>query len=108
MIIDPDRINEICETYETSMEFVKKCLNTLMTYPCVKESDEEYLYECLEILVSERSTQVFMRSNTPDTILRDNFFGSVEKCVYRIYGDDAIPYLSDKFLTNNDINERSM
>ena len=30
-----------------------------------------------------------------------DYFSTVEKCVYKIYQDDSIPYLSDEFKRNN-------
>ena len=36
---------------------------------------------------------------------KNDYLYNVEKCLYRIYGDDCIPYLSDNFKSKNGIED---
>ncbi len=96
-MIEEETLKDLATEYGIGIETIKEFCDTLLTYPCVLNGDDEYLYECLEILVSERSNL----SLSDNASSKNNLLKSVEKCVYRIYGEDSIPYLSDSFKEEN-------
>ena len=102
-MIEEEKVKELCESYGLGEETIREFCDALLSYPFVRDGDDEYLYECLEILASERSSQSFMEEHTPETNLRSGYLENVERCVYRIYGEEAIPYLSKAFKEVNNI-----
>ncbi len=89
-MFDEEKFKELAETYGIGLSSVQKYSETLLSYPFVISGEDEYFYECLEKIIIERSKD-------QDT----DYFSTVEKCVYKIYQDDSIPYLSDEFKRNN-------
>ena len=96
-MVDEEFIKELSDEYGVGIPAIKKYCETLLSYPIVRSEDDSFFNECLEILVSERSSQAFMRSDQFKTSGKSGYLENVERCLYRIYGDDAIPYLSDSF-----------
>ncbi len=98
-MVDEEVINELSQTYGIGASTIKKYCETLLTYPIVRSEDDSFLHECLEILVSDRANQSFSDDS------KNDYLYTVEKCLYRIYGDDCIPYLSDNFKSKNGIED---
>ena len=85
-MLDEERLKELSSEYDTSIERIKSYCEELFSYPFVRNGDDEYIYECLEAILSYREDEEEKEK-----------LSVVERCVYRIYGDETIPYLSNKF-----------
>lgn len=96
-MFDEEKIKEFADTYGASISSVQKYCETLLSYPFIISGDDEYFFECLEKIIIESSKR--------DVSKAQDYFELVEECVYKIYGDDSVPYLSDSFKEKNDIEE---
>lgn len=95
-MIDEEQLNELSNEYGVPVQTIQKYYETLLSYPFVLSEDDSYLYNCLEVLVSGKSM---------DSGSDSNYLETIEKAIYRIYSDTAIPYLSDKFKEKNEIED---
>ena len=100
-MFDEEKLKEIANDYGTGLQVIKQYYETLMSYPFVIGGEEDYLYECIVALITERS-------KTDETSEHGAYLDSVERSVYRIYGDDAIPYLSKAFKEKNGIEDEEI
>ncbi len=104
-MVEEEKLKEIAEDYGVGIETVKEYCDVLLSYPFVVTEDDSYFYHCLESLISEKTTQDFMAQDAKTAGARTTVLENVERCVYRVYGDVAIPFLSDKFKEENGIEE---
>ena len=94
-MFDQEKIKEYADEYAVGQQTIQKYCETLLSYPFIIGGEDEYFFECLETILIERPKE------------QDNvdYFKTIEKCIYRIYGDDSIPYLSDEFKQNNGLED---
>ena len=87
-------VKELSERYDYAESSVRKILAILKEYPCIVNGEQEKLFECLEEIVADRST---------DRKLKD----SIEEMVFRVYGEESINYLSDNYKDSRGIDPLS-
>ena len=100
-MIEEEKIKELVENYSIGTETVMNFCDILFSYPIVRNEDESLFYECLEAAISAKSSGAFLQDSNRK--IDDNYIA--EKCLYRIYSEDAIPYLSNRFKEENGIED---
>lgn len=111
MEIDKDRLLELESEYEISFSTIMRYYTLLMSIPCVKERDEEQLYLCLETLIQDRVTTEFKQeemNRNGETGVYKSLEYSVSDALYRIYEDEAIPYLCDEYKAERNLSSMSL
>jgi hypothetical protein len=98
-MLDEEQVNELVENYGVGKETVLSFCDILFSYPIVRNEDESLFYECLEAAISAKTSGAFLGDSNKK--IDDNYIA--EKCLYRIYSEDAIPYLSNRFKEENGI-----
>lgn len=106
-------LQEIAEEYEFPISNILEYYETIKDYHCVLTMDEQYLIDCLNLIVQDRVSMSYIISQYDPT--RDGSFEkyklenyksleySISDGLYRIYEEKAIPYLSEEYKYINGI-----
>ncbi len=97
-----EQLCEIAETEDFSLKKTKEYYKRIKDIPCVQAKDDESLYDCLTILIQDRISYSFITTNK-GCIERKSLKSSICDALYRVYDEDATPYLTDEYLEENDI-----
>ena len=88
--------------YGYDLNKIKLYLSVLEVCPCVIKGTEEQKMECLETLVSDRSSEELIEEMTRKEEYKPKSFEySLSDALYRIYQEKAMPYLSREYLEVN-------
>ena len=106
MEIELNVLEELANEYEIPLEKVKLYYNMLLEIPCVMSYDVDMLYECLVNIIQDVKTSEFVEEEKEKM---GAFVGkeaktlnySISDALYRTYGDEAIPYLSEEYIEEN-------
>lgn len=95
-----EKIDELSTSYNISKRRIIKYYKELSEYECF---DEIFGFDCLELVCQQLVTLEFER----DRKIKDNekietdYQSTLDyiynNSIYRIYGDDSIPFLNDKY-----------
>jgi hypothetical protein len=88
-----------------------KYYTMLISIPCVQEKGEDRCFECLETLIQDRISSDFLQEQYEQngyTGEYKSFEYSLSDALYRIYEEDALPYLSNEYKEQHDIHEKSL
>jgi len=102
--MEEERLEQIAEEYDISISRVKSYYEILKKYPVVESYNEELLFECLEEVVQDMSTNEFIIEDTDKFTHEDKIKPlkySISDALYRTYGDDAVPYLDETYIKEN-------
>lgn len=99
MEIDKEKLKELAEEYEFSLNYISKLANLLMTYDCVKEGADDQFYECLELLIQDRLSAGTVKQSIYDDPKSLDY--SLSDALYRVYDEKAIPNLSIDYIEIN-------
>ena len=102
MEVSDEKLKTIAEEYGTTMSHIIRYYNLLRHYPCVINNDEELFYECLQTLIQDRISETF-QSQEKDFFDTKSLDYSISDALYRVYQDEAIPYLDAKYVELNDL-----
>lgn len=92
------KLNLLADEYEFDILKVKKYYNILQQYQFVKDGNEENLFICLEMIISEIVTQKLIMNLNASSDKQRNLSEIISEMVYRVYGDVSINQLDDNFV----------
>lgn len=98
MELEREELEFLASEYESKIETVMKYYEILKEVPCVINHERELFLECLETLIQERKSEKMLgetKSQTSEKYQTLEF--SVSDSLFRVYGDDAVPYLSEEY-----------
>lgn len=106
-------LQEIAEEYEFPISNILEYYEAIKDYHCVIAMDEQYLIDCLNLIVQDRASMSYIISQyDPSSDLsfeeyKQEKYKSLEYSIsdglYRIYEEKAIPYLSKEYKYINGI-----
>jgi hypothetical protein len=112
MMIDKEELLELEREYGISFSQIMKYYTILKDIPCVANGSEENFRECLEIVIQDRVSNSFIvgQKEFKDDVMRVNksLDYSISYALYYIYDEEAIPYLSEEFKNERDLNESQL
>ncbi len=105
MMIDREKLLELESEYEIGFSEILKYYTALKSIPCVERGSEENFSDCLETLIQDRISNSFkkeqMLNNRFDEknimFTQKSLEYSISDALYRIYDEDAIPYLTEEY-----------
>ena len=111
MEIDREKILQLDSEYEIGFSTIMKYYTTLISIPCVQKEGEDKCFECLETLIQDRISSDFMQKEYEKNGYSGeykSFDYSLSDALYRIYEEEAIPYLSTEYIEEHDLHEKSL
>lgn len=113
MKIDSEKLLELEEEYEIGFTELMNYYIALKDIPCVQKGDENSLLDCLHLLIQDRISNEFnqeemkKRGDNQENLDYENkpLEYSVSDALYRIYEDEAIPYLTEQYKEEHDLQE---
>ena len=111
MGIDFNDLQEIAYEYDFPIGNIVDYYERIKNYPFVLARDEQSLIDCLYLIVQDRVSNSFIISQYDGSYpfkdyLHDNYKSvedSINDALYRIYDEEAIPYLSEKYLNHKSL-----
>ena len=102
MILTDEIAEDLVSQYGITKSSINRLYNVLITYPCVSRSDEPTQLFCLETLISDRMSALNSKRENPQLSINTadearTLKESVEYALYKVYGAEALQYLSDDF-----------
>ena len=97
MKIEKEVLEELAQNYNTTINHVSRFYNMTKDIPVVLgKSEDEYL-EFLELLIQDRTSEVLVNEIRKGGYDPKTLDYSISDALYRVYGDDALDYLSDEY-----------
>ncbi len=105
MMLDEEKLLELKNEYEISFSNLLKYYTALKSIPCVERGSEELFADCLETLIQDRVSNSFKREqmlNSGYNVKEISYASkrldySISDALYRIYDEEAIPYLTEQY-----------
>lgn len=105
MELELEDIREIAYEYQFPKVIILKYYELIKDYPCVVKSNKQNLIDCLYLIVQDRVSMNYIVSLYDGTFPIDEFKRekykslkySISDALYRIYDEEAIPDLCDKY-----------
>jgi hypothetical protein len=93
-----ENLKRMATEYEYDLKKIEQYLTVLEVCPCVIKGTEEEKMECLETLVSDRSSEELIREISKEDYVPKSFEYSFSDALYRVYQESAMPYLAKEYL----------
>ena len=101
-MVDEEKLLELESQYEIGFSELMQYYTMLLQIPCVQEEGDEKLYYCLEALAQSRITnEIKEREHGGMEYMSLEY--SISDALYKTYGERAIPYLCEEYLTEREI-----
>ena len=118
MNLEKEQLESLAKEYDFDLNELMEYYDEISKIPCVANSDEEQLLECLKTIIaglksneSEIEYQKSRAGNDDDAYIDKNKLVSreciISDALYRSYDDAAIPYLSDEYVELKGLSKES-
>ena len=97
MRIEQEKLLELESEYQVSFSTIMYYYTVLLETPCVQRNGDELLVDCLETLIQSRISAEFKQKQYENQGEYMSFEYSLSDALYRVYDEEAIPYLCEEY-----------
>ena len=105
MVLDEILLRELAFEYDVPFNVVIEFYGKVKDVPCVFTQDEDSLRNCLALILQDILSNTFIKNSKNGSGKGRPKPKSEEEilcgALYEIYGDEAVPYLTDDFKKNS-------
>jgi len=102
MEIEKEVLQSLVENNDAALNHVTKYYNLTKDIPLIASRSEEEYLEFLELLIQDRISEDFQAKEKKIFDYSPKRLDySISDALYKVYGDDAMPYLTKEYIESN-------